>query len=175
MIEGQPASPRPPAEDNPDGEWLTRAVTLGGALTPNLLGPDEGFNGRALHEAEIGGAGGVSSATGLARIWSATVAETCGVRLSSSETAQAMARPRRVGIPFFDSGPRPYQAWGAGVMIPSEWDPYLTPASFGHDGAGGQVAFADSDARLGFAYVTNRLLDMDRGISVVTALRDALG
>ena len=76
---------------------------------------------------------------------------------------------------WIDSGPPPYQAWGAGVMISSEWDPYLTPASFGHDGAGGQVAFADPDARVGFAYVTNRLLDMERGISVVTALRDALG
>lgn len=175
MIEGQPAPVWPSTDGNPNVEWLTRAVTLGGALTPNLLGPGAGFNDRELHAAEIGGAGGISSATGLARIWSATVAETRGVRLWNAETAKALARPRSVGTPFFDNGPPPYQAWGAGVMIPSDWDPYLTPASFGHDGAGGQVAFADPDARVGFAYVTNRLLDMERGIRVVTALRDALG
>jgi CubicO group peptidase (beta-lactamase class C family) len=174
LVEGQPAAPQPPTDENPDAVWLERAVTLGGALTPNLLGPGTGFNDRQLHAAEIGGAGGISSATGLARIWSATVAMTGGVRLWNSETAQAFARPRSAGTPFFDSGPPPYQAWGAGVMIPSGWDPYLTPASFGHDGAGGQVAFADADARVGFAYVTNRLVDMDRGISVVSALRDAL-
>jgi CubicO group peptidase (beta-lactamase class C family) len=176
LVQGQPAADGPPpADENPDAVWLERAVTLGGALDPDLLGPAEGFNRRDLHAAEIGGAGAISSATGLARIWSATVAETRGVRLWSPATAQAFAEPRSVGLPFFNSGPPPYQAWGAGVMIPSDWDPYLTPASFGHDGAGGQVAFADPDARVGFAYVTNRLVDMDRGISVVTALREALG
>ncbi|SFR91463.1 CubicO group peptidase, beta-lactamase class C family [Microbacterium sp. cf046] len=176
LIPGQPAAAwPPPVDENPDAEWLERAVTLGGALNPDLLGPGDGFNGRHLHAAEIGGAGAISSATGLARIWSATVAETRGIRLWSAETAELMAKPRSAGLPFFDNGPPPYQAWGAGVMIPSDWDPYLTPASFGHDGAGGQVAFADADARVGFAYVTNRMLDMERGISVVTALRDALG
>ncbi|WP_243076303.1 serine hydrolase domain-containing protein [Microbacterium sp. SS28] len=175
MIEGQPAPPAPPADTNPDLTWLERAVTLGGALPQNLLAPGLGFNHRELHAAEIGGAGGISSATGLARIWSATVAETRGVRLWNTETARAFAQPRSVGTPFFDSGPPPYQAWGAGVMIPSGWDPYLSHASFGHDGAGGQVAFADLDARVGFAYVTNRLVDMERGISVINALRDALG
>ncbi|TAP45850.1 serine hydrolase domain-containing protein [Arthrobacter sp. S39] len=174
IIEGQPAPPSPDADGNPDLEWLTRAITLGGAIPPNLLGPGLGFNEPELHASEIGGAGGISSATGLARIWSATVVETCGVRLWNTATARALARPRSVGTPFFDSGPPPYQSWGAGVMISSGWDPYLTPASFGHDGAGGQVAFADPDSRIGFAYVTNRLVDMGRGISVVTALRDAL-
>jgi CubicO group peptidase (beta-lactamase class C family) len=175
IIEGQPGPAAPPAAENPDLKWLTRAVTLGGAVPPNLLAPGLGFNDPELHAAEIGGAGGISSATGLARIWSATVAETRGVRLWNTETARALAQPRSVGEPFFNSGPPPYQSWGAGLMIPSGWDPYLTPASFGHDGAGGQVAFADPDARIGFAYVTNRLVDMERGISVVSALRDALG
>jgi len=176
LIPGQPAvaSP-PPVDENPDAEWLERAITLGGAMNPDLLGPGDGFNGREVHAAEIGGAGAISSATGLARIWSATVAETRGIRLWTAETAEVMAKPRSVGTPFFDNGPPPYQSWGAGVMVPSDWDPYLSPASFGHDGAGGQVAFADADARVGFAYVTNRMLDMERGISVVTALRDALG
>ena len=100
MIEGQPAPAWPPADGNPDMEWLTRAVTLGGALPLNLLGPGMGFNDPELHAAEIGGAGGISSATGLARIWSATVAETRGVRLWNTETAQALAQPAQRGNPI---------------------------------------------------------------------------
>lgn len=175
LVHGQPAQPAP-ASVSPDQDWLDRAVTLGGAVPQDLItSSGHAFNDRRLHAAEIGGAGAISSASALARVWSATVAETRGVRLLSDDTTRALAEPRSAGMPFFDIGLPPYQAWGAGVMIPSEWDPYLSPASFGHDGAGGQVAFADRDARVGFAYITNRMLDMNRGIAVVDALRDALG
>ncbi|WP_082488221.1 serine hydrolase domain-containing protein [Microbacterium sp. Leaf159] len=172
IIQAQPADP--PSPSTSDSKWLERAITLGGALPLDLLGPGPGFNDRELHAAEIGGAGGVASASALAKIWSATVASTDGVRLLEDDTVRSLARSRSEGTPFFDNGPPPYQAWGAGVMIPSGWDPYLSPASFGHDGAGGQIAFADLDARVGFAYVTNRAGDMARGISVVDALRESL-
>ncbi len=172
IIQAQPSEP--PAPRSRDSEWLERAITLGGALPLDLLSPGPGFNDRELHAAEIGGAGGIASATALAKIWSATVAITDGIRLLGDETVRMLSRPRSEGTPFFDNGPPPYQAWGAGVMIPSGWNPYLSSASFGHDGAGGQIAFADIDARVGFAYLTNRAGDMARGISVVDALRDAL-
>jgi hypothetical protein len=57
------------------------------------------------------------------------------------------------------------------VMIPSAWERYLTPSSFGHDGGGRMVAFADPEYRVGFGFVTNRLGTWQRGQSVVAARR----
>ncbi|MFE3250363.1 hypothetical protein [Streptomyces sp. NPDC059209] len=53
---------------------------------------------------------------------------------------------------------------------------YLGPASFGHDGAGGQVAFADVTHRVGFAFLTN-LMEAGadhRATSIVDELRRLL-
>jgi CubicO group peptidase (beta-lactamase class C family) len=33
----------------------------------------------------------------------------------------------------------------------------LGPTSFGHAGAGGQLAFADADHRIGFSYLSNQM------------------
>jgi hypothetical protein len=46
------------------------------------------------------------------------------------------------------------QRWGTGFMLSSPPSrPMLSKYSFGHDGAGGQLAFADETYRLGFAYL----------------------
>jgi CubicO group peptidase (beta-lactamase class C family) len=59
-------------------------------------------------------------------------------------------------------------------MIPSHWEWYLTSESFGHDGAHGQLAFADPHHKVGFAYFTNLSGDWARGQSIVAALGRAL-
>jgi len=61
-----------------------------------------------------------------------------------------------------------------GFQIDSEARRYLTPLGFGHDGAGGQVAFADPGPGIGFAFVTNLMQgDGDnRGTTIVDALRE---
>lgn len=147
--------------------WLERANNLGGEL------PLTSFVDTSIYAAEMAGAGGVASASGLARLWSATVVPTNGVRLLSDETLAAMTAPRSVGRPYLGGRP-PYQSWGAGVMIPSAFERYLTPASFGHDGGGGMVAFADPEYRVGFGFVTNKLGTWERGQSIVAALAEAL-
>lgn len=62
-----------------------------------------------------------------------------------------------------------------GFQLDSEARRYLSPDGFGHDGAGGQVAFADPGRRVGFSFVTNLMeAGDDRGTRIVAALADAL-
>lgn len=155
-----------------DSDWLWRAMTLGRALPPTLVEPDGGFNDPRLHLAEIPGAGGIASAHALARIWSATVYPTGGVQLLDPKTVARATRVETSGPPVFEVPP-PWPRWGMGFQLDSEARRYLTGAGFGHDGAGGQVAFAEPRLGLGFAYLTNLMEgqgDM-RATSIVDTLR----
>ncbi|MBO9627297.1 MAG: beta-lactamase family protein [Microbacterium sp.] len=159
--------------DGPD--WLALAMTLGGAFPRELVGEDAGFNDRRIREAEIPGAGGIATARALATIWSATFIETDGVRLLGDATIEAATEPQSGGEPFF-AVPPPWPRWGMGLQLDSEARRYLTPSGFGHDGAGGQVAFADPTSGVGFAFLTNQMEAIDdvRATRVVDALRAAL-
>ena len=63
-----------------------------------------------------------------------------------------------------------------GFQLDSEARRYLGPASFGHDGAGGQVSFADPTARVGFAFITNWMEAGEdrRATGIIDALRQVL-
>lgn len=163
---------QPTAED---ARWMQRAMTLGAAFPPGLVTPNAGFDDPRVHRAEIPGAGGIATAAALATIWSATVVPTEGVRLLGDAVIDDMTRVQSEGEPVWWL-PGPYPRWGTGFMLTSGARDFLSDSSFGHDGAGGQVAFADRDARVGFGYVTNRLevANDNRGASLVQALRDVL-
>lgn len=159
--------------DAPD--WPGLAMTLGGALPRELVGEGSGFNDPAVRSAEVPGAGGIATARALATIWSATVTPTEGVRLLDADTVRAATRVLSEGEPFF-AAPAPWPRWGAGFQLDSAARRYLTPSGFGHDGAGGQVAFADPTAAVGFAFLTNRMEAGDdrRATRIVDALRAVL-
>lgn len=156
-------------------DWSDQAMTLGGAFPPELVTVDGGFNDPHVQAAQIPGAGGIASARALATIWSATVAETNGVRLLDDTTIAAATVPQSEGAPVWDV-PGPWPRWGMGFQLDSEARRYLGDSGFGHDGAGGQVAFADRDARLGFAFITNQMEAIDdvRATRIVDALREVL-
>jgi CubicO group peptidase (beta-lactamase class C family) len=63
-----------------------------------------------------------------------------------------------------------------GFQLDSESRRYLTASSFGHDGAGGQVGFADPIHDVGFGYVTNWMEGAGdlRATSIIDALRGVL-
>jgi CubicO group peptidase (beta-lactamase class C family) len=150
-------------------------MTLGKALPVALVAPDEGFNDPRLWQAEIPGAGGIATARGLAKIWSATVWPSDGVRLLQSQTVTRATKEQTAGAPVFEVPP-PWPRWGMGFQLDSEARRYLTSSGFGHDGAGGQVAFAEPSLGLGFAFLTNRMEgqgDM-RATSIVDVLRQTL-
>lgn len=156
-------------------DWPYRATTLGGALPAALASPEGGFNDARLHQAEIPGAGGIATADGLATIWSAAVTETEGVRLVGPEVIERATRVVSEG-PGIYPAPGPYYRWGMGFMLDAEPRRLVSPRSFGHDGAGGQVAFADPAHEVGFAYITNVMMGAgdQRGNDVVSALRTCL-
>jgi CubicO group peptidase (beta-lactamase class C family) len=164
------------ALDSPETpNWPYRAMTLGRALPAALATPDGGFNHRRLQEAEVPGAGGIATASGLASIWSATVTATRGVRLLSPKTVELATRTVTEGAPFFPAPP-PYARWGMGFQLDSEARRYLTSSSFGHDGAGGQSAFADPVHCVGFAFITNWMEAGEdrRATRIIDALRTVL-
>ncbi|MEW1708244.1 serine hydrolase domain-containing protein [Microbacterium sp. NPDC089190] len=152
-------------------DWLDRAMTLGGALPATLVTDDDGFNADDVRAAVIPGAGAVATARAVAAMWSATVVETDGIRLLRDDTLDEVTRERTAGAPVF-AAPAPWPRWAAGFQLDSDARRYLGPTSFGHDGAGGQVAFADRAARVGFAFVTNWMeADDSRATRIVDALR----
>jgi CubicO group peptidase (beta-lactamase class C family) len=156
-------------------DWSDRAMTLGGALSPELVGPGEGFNNPAIQSAEIPGAGGIASARALAAIWSATIVETDGVRLLDEPVTRLATATQSEGAPVWDV-PGPWPRWGMGFQLDSAARRYLTPTGFGHDGAGGQSAFADPGEEVGFAFLTNQMEAIDdvRATRIIDALRDVL-
>jgi CubicO group peptidase (beta-lactamase class C family) len=151
-------------------------MTLGTAFPERPAAPGEGFNSDVVRAAEVPGAGGVASAQALATIWSATVSGDEAVRLLDDEIIRDMTRERSGGEPALPFPP-PWPRWGSGFMLGSAARPFLTGSSFGHDGAGGQVAFADPVHEVGFAYLTNDMQAADdhRGVELVEVLRDVLG
>lgn len=156
-------------------DWSERAMTLGGAFTPELVTVEGGFNSPEIQSAEIPGAGGIATARALATIWSSTVVETEGTRLLTDATIHAATAPQSEGPPVWDV-PGPWPRWGMGLQLDSEARRYLSPHGFGHDGAGGQVAFADPEAQVGFAFLTNQMEAIDdlRATRIVDALRESL-
>jgi CubicO group peptidase (beta-lactamase class C family) len=156
-------------------DWSDRAMTLGGAFPPELVGENSGFNSARVRAAEIPGAGGIASARALASIWAATFSEVDGVRLLGDDVMEVATEVQSEGPPVWDV-PGPWPRWGMGFQLDSEPRRYVTSSGFGHDGAGGQVAFADPAVGIGFAFLTNQMeaIDDHRGTRIVDALRQTL-
>jgi CubicO group peptidase (beta-lactamase class C family) len=164
------------AEGSYFGDLRLQALSLGGAFTPELVGPQSGFNDPRVQQAEVPGANGISTARSLAKFWSAVVVETDGMRLLSDEVITRATTLQSTGNPFNELPP-PYSRFGMGFQLDSEARRYLSSRSFGHNGAGGQTAFADLEHKIGFAYLTTEMEDSacdTRATRLITALRDAL-
>lgn len=159
----------------PAPNWPYKAMTLGDALPADLVSDDGGFNRQRIRAAEIPGAGGVATAKALATIWSATVVPTQGIRLIDDAVIATATRPRSEGASVLGGDP-PYSRWGYGFQLDSEARRYLGDGSFGHDGAGGQVGFADPARQIGFGFVTNWMMGPEdqRATGIISALRQVL-
>lgn len=117
---------------------------------------------------------GTASATGLAKLFAATIGEVDGIRLFGPELAEQAATPHSSGQ---DEVLRIRTDWGLGFMVSGgPFVPSGLPAgSFGHGGATGSYAFADPANELAFAYVPNRGSELLEGNDLrVNSLVDAV-
>lgn len=152
-------------------DFLERCTGMHGAFDgTDLLGS---ANREDFLRTEIPAANITGSAHDLARFYAATIGEVDGIRLLTEKTIDDAVLPVSVGKPWLGpEGPR----WGTGFGIRSSVRRMAGPRSFGHDGAGGQLGFADPDHQVAFGYQTVRPggFDDHRAEALSQALRGLL-
>ncbi|WP_433120537.1 serine hydrolase domain-containing protein [Micromonospora sp. CA-246542] len=168
----------PPPDADPFVDPVAeRGITMGGAFAfPADADGLVSFNDPDIQAAGIPGAGAVSTADGLARLYAACVSDVGGGPLLTGASVDdaVVVRSRgqqRHGPP--DTG----QRWGTGFLLHSEpARPLLGERSFGHDGAGGNLAFADAYHEVGFGYVVNQMYGAgdERANRLTAAVRSCL-
>lgn len=121
-------------------------------------------NDRGWRAAEMPGANGHSDARSLAKIYGAlAIGGTIdGHHLLSRRTLARALVERFNGVDACSGAPT---IFGAGFRVGAiGYGTHVSLGHFGHTGWGGSVAFADPARKLGFAYVTNRMLGYDDGV-----------
>jgi CubicO group peptidase (beta-lactamase class C family) len=161
--------------------------------TAGYMIPDEngvfGYNTRAAHAAEIGAAGGVTNARGLAGMYAplANGGSLNGVTLVSRDAVARMSAvssanevnavllvPTRFSLGYAKSVDNRH--------VPSctkDDNVILSEEAFGHPGSGGSIGFADPAASMSFGYSMNKMgqgIGLNaRGQSLVDATYRSLG
>jgi CubicO group peptidase (beta-lactamase class C family) len=142
---------------------------------------DDMWNTRALHATEMPSSNGIGDARSLARLYAACICNVTAVdgspfRALTDETVARATELRSEGI---DRVLGMATGFGLGFIGPLMMPPGAGPRAFGHAGAGGSLAFADPEARLGFGYVMNQMqLGMtgdQRTATLVAAAYSSLG
>ncbi len=178
-VEGVATAPAAPtASPEPEHDLvLMRGNTMGGAYAFPADENGVTFNDPQIQQAEIPGANGISDARSLARLYAGCVSEIDGPRILTRESIDDALRVLSEGKPFF--GPADDSSrFGTGFQVSSPpTRPLLGPRSFGHAGAGGQLAFADDAFGVGFAYLSNQMGAPGdiRARELVAAVRSCLG
>jgi CubicO group peptidase (beta-lactamase class C family) len=95
-------------------------------------------------------------------MYAAMIGEVDGIRLLTPATVEK-ARTLRTGamVPADDLGKLqlgPPLRYGLGYQLAGDANSALGPGSFGHDGAGGRMAFAHPESGIAAAYVANTMV-----------------
>ncbi len=174
-----PAPPPPPGVPNLFAAVTERPESLTAKVFGNPPLQHMQVNSRAWRAAEIPAANGHGTARGLARVYGALASGGAidGVRVLGPQAIERANTEHAFGT---DAVLAPLVTrFGLGFFLTQPMIPFgPNPRAFGHPGAGGSVAFADPDARLGFAYVMNQmqvgLAGDARGFGLIFEVYDAL-
>jgi CubicO group peptidase (beta-lactamase class C family) len=150
-----------------------RMIRPGSLLRRSFMGLITDPNDRGYLEVEVPAGNGVGTARAIARAYAAFAEGGEEIGLTPETLARLTAPPHVagrldevLGVPsYFSLGflrPGPTVSFGS------------TQRAFGSPGAGGSFAFADPDARLGYAYVMNKLDFYLENDPREKALRDAV-
>ncbi|HEU6450263.1 MAG TPA: serine hydrolase domain-containing protein [Gemmatimonadaceae bacterium] len=142
-------------------------------LRRSFVGLSADPNDRSYLEVEVPAGNGVGTARAIARAYSAFAEGGSELSITPDTLARVTAPPQVehprdevLGIPSYFS---------LGFLRPGPDFPFgSSPRAFGAPGAGGSFAFADPDARLGYAYVMNKMDFYLTDDPREKALRDAL-
>jgi CubicO group peptidase (beta-lactamase class C family) len=131
-----------------------RRIVAGSAFPPpptgRLARTMDLYNMPAFLAAELPSASGVASARALAQFLDATLRDD-GL-LPSLESRRRLRATEAVGTDRVLGLPMHY---GSGVQLPFPVFPMLGPHSYGHEGAGGSAAFADTEHDLAVGFTTD--------------------
>lgn len=143
-------------------------------VTPEVI---LGFNLPEVQRVPVPGGGGIMSAAELALFYQGLLGELPkGGRLWSAQTMARVNKPLTGGLIDMSTGAPCHR--GLGLVIAGDEKRNLrgfghtnSPEAFGHSGAGGQIAWADPQTGISFAYCTNghdqnALRQGRRGVSV---------
>jgi CubicO group peptidase (beta-lactamase class C family) len=194
-VEQEPrVAPMIAAEPDPQSLFFQEVAKPGALQSLVLLnsggymGAQPEYDSRAAHAAEIGAAGGITNARGLAGMYAplACGGKLKGVELVSPDILARMSRvasatgrdavlmmPTRFSLGFMKSMDNRREP--AGVQDSA----LFGEEAFGHVGAGGSFGFADPKAGMSFGYTMNRMGPgaglNPRGQSLVDATYRSLG
>jgi CubicO group peptidase (beta-lactamase class C family) len=149
----------------PAGSYAARRLAAMAKLPPMDPDPHDPASRRAYYGIEVPAAHGIANARSLARMLAALLDEVEGIRLLSPGMLAAATTPQTDGLPaLVESGTAgPDIRFGLGYQLASPSMPGLSPASFGHTGAGGRLAIADPDLDVAFGYVCNSMRNIGPG------------
>jgi CubicO group peptidase (beta-lactamase class C family) len=146
---------------------IRRGEVHADAGVDTLLGHPEYFNSAEVLRSAWPSTSGTATARALARVMAATLGPVDGVRLLAEADRDAMIRTRSrgddaiLGIPIH---------LGSGMQRPFPQFPMLGGSSYGHEAAGGSVAFADIESGLAIGFTTDVFPHMHGGSRQFAAL-----
>jgi CubicO group peptidase (beta-lactamase class C family) len=130
------------------------------------------WNDPVVHAGEVPAANGIGTARSVAKLYASLIGEVAGHHRTLSSTVVDAARAEESS--GLDAVSNLTARFGLGFQLSSPYTPLLGPGSFGHEGAGGSLGFADVDAGIGFGYAMNQFQIDPRGDRRSAALIDAV-